>query len=371
MKILVNASNLKVGGALQVADSICVSLKNFPEHDFVVVLSERFDNTALRIRDYNNVTLYRYNISNSITTILFGRDLFLDKLVKDNEIECVLTIFGPSRWNPKVPHVSGFAIPHLVLGDSPFFRTLPICTRIKMKLYFDVVEWAFKRSTRCFYTENENISKRLRNKWSGYEITTITNYYNQIFDSPKKWNEINIPAFDGSSILCISANYPHKNLKISIDIARYLIKHYPMFKFRFVFTISDGAISIPKDLNEYFLLIGPVDISQCPKLYQSARVVLQPSLLECFTATYPEAMRMKVPIVTVDLEYARGLCENAAVFYSALDAEAAAKKIYELSTDETLRNEIVENGIKRLAQFDSFNDRARKIIDLCEKRVNK
>lgn len=37
-----------------------------------------------------------------------------------------------------------------------------------------------------------------------------------------------------------------------------------------------------------------------------------PSLLECFTATYPEAMRMERPIVTTDLAFAQGLCGEAA-----------------------------------------------------------
>lgn len=367
MKILVNATNLKTGGALQVADSICALLNDFPEHYFFVVLSDRLDTTAQRIQDYRNVTIYRYNISNSLGTILLGRDSFLDNMVRDNGINCVLTIFGPSRWNPKVPHVSGFAIPYLALGDSPYYQTLHLVNLIKTKLYFAIVEWAFKRSTKYFYTENEYISMQLKKKWHGYNITTITNYYNQIFDDPQKWVHIDIPQYKGISILCVSANYPHKNLTISIDIARYLKKRYPDFKFRFVFTLSEKAISIPDDLKEHFLLLGQIDISQCPKLYQSAGIVFQPSLLECFTATYPEAMKMGVPIVTTDLEYARGLCGNAAVYYSALNAEAAAERIYEVSMDEILRKTLVDNGNKRLAQFDTFKDRARKIITLCEK----
>ena len=50
MRILVNASNLKKGGGLQVADSVCGCLKQFTRHRFVVVLSRGLEGTAVRIK---------------------------------------------------------------------------------------------------------------------------------------------------------------------------------------------------------------------------------------------------------------------------------------------------------------------------------
>lgn len=41
MKFLINASNIKAGGGVQVADSICRALGQFEQHEFVVVLSSR------------------------------------------------------------------------------------------------------------------------------------------------------------------------------------------------------------------------------------------------------------------------------------------------------------------------------------------
>ena len=49
MNILINCSNLKNGGGLQVADSICGQLHRFPQHQFVVVLSTFLVATAERI----------------------------------------------------------------------------------------------------------------------------------------------------------------------------------------------------------------------------------------------------------------------------------------------------------------------------------
>ncbi|MBR1631280.1 MAG: glycosyltransferase family 1 protein, partial [Paludibacteraceae bacterium] len=61
---LINCSNLKRGGALQVADSICSQLNRYAEHQFVVVLSDALYNTGRRIAGYPNVEIHTHTIRN-------------------------------------------------------------------------------------------------------------------------------------------------------------------------------------------------------------------------------------------------------------------------------------------------------------------
>lgn len=366
MKILINASNLKLGGGIQVADSVCGQLNRFIQHEFVIVLSKYLTETKKRIDGYANVEVVDYDVRNSFATLVFGRDKFLDALVVNRAIECVVTIFGPSRWNPKVRHISGFAMSHLVLGNSPYFSLLHGVVKIKSLLKNKMLDMYFRRSTDEFYTENPYISDLLAKKWPSKTVYTITNYYNQVFDNPRAWKHVNLPKFDGTTLLCVSANYQHKNLGIARKIACYLRERYPLFRFRFVFTLSSNQYNVSDDLKEHFAFIGKVDVSECPSLYEQADIIFQPSLLECFTATYPESMRMKRPIITTDLEFARGLCGNAALYYSPLSAEQAAECIYRLSNDDNLKSQLVDAGQKQLAYFDNYSERAEKIISLCE-----
>lgn len=371
MNILVNASNLKLGGGVQVADSVICQLNRFSQHHFIVVLSDYLKTTALRISGYPNVDVVNYNINNSLNTLLLGRNSFLDNIVKTENIDCVLTIFGPSRWNPKCHHISGFAMPHLVLPDSPYFKLLHGIAKFKSALRLRFVEQAFKRSTKYFYTENIYISNILKHKWPNHHVETISNFYNQIFDHPDKWIKVNLPTFEGISMLTISANYPHKNLPIAVEIAKILNVKHPNFKFRFIITVDEEQIAIPQELSSNFLLIGKVDITECPSLYQQADITFLPTLLECFSANYPESMRMGVPIVTTDMEFARGLCGDSALYYSPLNAEEAADRIYKLSTNPKLRENLIENGKKKLLYFDNFEVRASKLIDYCERITSK
>ena len=86
MKILVNATNLKKGGGLQVADSVCVCLNRFPVHRFVVVLSRALEGTAVCIKGYPNVKVVRYDLPKTVRRVLTGRDKFLDGLVEESVV---------------------------------------------------------------------------------------------------------------------------------------------------------------------------------------------------------------------------------------------------------------------------------------------
>ena len=367
MVFLINASNLKAGGGLQVADSICEQLAHFKDHRFVVVLSHFLTRTYERIKNNDNVTVFRYDIPDSFQTIVLGRDKTLDRIVTENQVDAVMTVFGPSRWKPRVPHLSGFAFSQLVIPESPFFLRMSKMELLKWRLWSWVRKVSIKRSADCFWTENAFISERLKRLFKIKEVYTVTNYYNQVFDYPDRWQQsITIPIFDGITCLSVSSPGPHKNLGIIAGILRYLNRVYPGFTIRFVLTVRPENLPLPDDVRDSVICIGKVDISECPNLYQQADIMFMPSLLECFTATYPEAMRMGVPIVTTDLEFAHSLCGNAACYYEAEDEEAAAEAVYRVATDKEYAQQLVENGKRKLLSYDNYEQRAQKLIKILE-----
>lgn len=371
MNILINTSNLKAGGGLQVADSICHHLHKFEKHKFIIVLS-----TSLSyIQDLNKpnvIETYIYDIKNNFRTLIWGRDHFLDSLVDKHHIDGVLTIFGPSRWEPFCPHLCGFARGQLVFKDSPFYQIIEKKNAIKSFFIHKLIKYLYQRSTRYLFTENPYVTKQLTTLFKDKETFTITNYYNQVFDEPARWKSIELLPFSGVRILSIATPYPHKNLKIAIPVAYYLKKHHPHFNFRFVFSFEKKDYPpIPNELKNYFEFIGRIAIDKCPFLYQHSQICFQPSLMECFTAAYPEAMKMKTPIVTTDLAFARGLCGDAACYYDALNPEAAAEAIYKVATNEEYANRLIRAGEKQLETFDNYNQRAEKLINILEKIIYK
>ena len=363
MNILINASNLKQGGGIQVANSICMLLDKYPGHHFEVVLSNALASTKAIIEGYSNVSVSTYDIKNTLSSIVFHKDSFLGELVNERHIDVVLTVFGPSRWRPSVPHLCGFARAQILPMDTPYLRRIPLRERILNA----VVKRSFKFDSDYYWTENSSVTDLLERVFPKKRVFTISNSYNQVFDDPGKWNYHKLPDFNGATFLTVSNSYYHKNLPIAIKIAEVFQRDYPDFAFRFVFTIDESEFpAVDPNLRHHFEFIGKVDISECPSLYIQSDIMFQPSFLECFSATYPEAMKMGVPIVTTDLAFAHGLCGDAALYYQPLSADEAAKQIYRLANDNLLREQMKEAGYLQLNSFLNAEERCNRLIQILE-----
>ena len=115
--------------------------------------------------------------------------------------------------------------------------------------------------------------------------------------------------------------------------------------------------------------IGPVPPEEGPGLYAECDGMFLPTLAECFSASYPEAMAMEKPIVTTDLGFARSICGEAALFFEPKNAEAAAEQIIRLIGDEDLQQDLIEKGKRQLETFDTPRERAEKYLALCVRAI--
>lgn len=360
MIFLINCSNLKVSGGLQVAKSICEQLNQYQKHHFIVVLSTYINDEYIIACE--NVEVFKYNIPHNVKSVLIGRDAFLDGLVKEKNVDAVLTVFGPSLWRPRVPHLCGFARAQLLKEVNPNYHPT-----LKEIIIYKIWAWGFRKSSKVFYTENPYISNLLPGLIKGCKVYTVTNYYNQIYDTPELWKRTKIlPAFDGITCLSISGHMIHKNFEILPGVVDYLEDNYPAFRFRFVLTFDESEMHIPEHQRKHYLFIGKVDIDECPYLYEQSDIMFMPSLMECFTATYPEAMRMGKPIVTTDLDFAHSLCGSAACYYSSIDAHSASEAIIRVATNHLFASQLVENGKLQLNTFDNYKQRVEKLVEILE-----
>ena len=97
--------------------------------------------------------------------------------------------------------------------------------------------------------------------------------------------------------------------------------------------------------------IGPQPVTSGPALYKSCDALFLPTVLETFTATYPEAMCMQKPIITSDLDFARDICRDAAFYFDPTNSKEAAEAIISVADDKNLSNKLVEAGRRRLDDF--------------------
>jgi len=138
--------------------------------------------------------------------------------------------------------------------------------------------------------------------------------------------------------------------------------------YELVLTIPDNDL---KKLNnycdpKYIVNKGYVSPRDVPALYRDCDIVVSPSLLECFSALYAEAIFMKKPLIVSDFSFSREICKNAALYFDALSHHDLEAQVLKIERDASLRDKLSYNCTQILKEFPSSHDRARNYLKILD-----
>ncbi|SHG23061.1 glycosyltransferase [Dysgonomonas macrotermitis] len=369
MRLIVNTSSLFAGGGVQVALSFLEECKLYTENEYYVFVCTSI-NDQIDVSSYpDNFKFYLIERKNNVIKNILFLQKILSKLEKEINPDCVFTIFGPSYWTPKKPHLLGFATGHYIYPESPFFQKISAFDRIKWELKKRLHLFFYKRNAQFFHIETHDAKKRLAPFLgaSPNNIFVVSNTYSPFFNYPlKKENILRDKRENTIRFLILSAYYSHKNLDILNKVIP-ILREKGIDNVEFVTTLSREVYEekFTEDAKCYMYNIGPVLAKDCPKLYSECDFLFLPTLIECFSANYPEAMKMNKPILTSDLPFARGLCEDAALYFDSDNPEDISLKIINIIGDRQLQEKLVENGKRRLKDFLTAKERAGEYLKIC------
>jgi glycosyltransferase involved in cell wall biosynthesis len=370
MKILIDCSNLRVGGGIQVAISFISDLVKIRVDDEIVIfMSPEIKSSLKKISLPQNFSLLE--LSNEVYSNFFFRVIKLGKLERSIEPDVVFTVFGPSYHKSYCPKVVGFAIPYIVYSSSPFFWKLSVIKKIRYKILAKTKLFFFKKYSNALIFETDDARLSLINKIGDrINMYTVGNTLNSIFQDYEKWTS-NVSIIKTElDILCLSANYPHKNLDIIPDIIDEILNEQPYLSFKFHITAEMSDFGFSSFHNGYVNYIGRVELEDLPHLYSNMDIVFMPTLLEIFSTTYLEAMFMGVPLVCSDMSFARDICLDSAVFCDPINANDYARKILLVKSDESLKCSLIQNGKRNLRRYMKSMDRTYKYLEIIKKTAN-
>lgn len=373
MRILINTASNCTEGGVQVAKSIIEECLENADHEFFVVLSaalapffpyKKKGNVEFRSLSYRPVQrLYRFRSPSAD----------LQRFENQFRPDVVFTTSGPAYWRPRSPHLVGFNLAHNVYSDSPFFSGLAWPHRL---------EWITKKlSTRFFMlrdadawvVQTDDINLRLR-KWlkrdNVYTVSnTASSHYRDYALKPQP------SSLDRSSdapfkLLVLSSYFLHKNLELVNDICN-LMRDKGIVDIRFTMTLPEVEFHriIESKNREFVANVGKQLPQDCPQLYLDSDALFLPTLLECFSANYVEAMCMGRPIVTTDMGFARTVCQDAALYFQPLDAQNALDRILDLKNSRELYKTTVDAGRKQLPRFGTPKQRLEKYLKIFRELV--
>ncbi len=371
MKLIINTTTLSGTGVTQVAVSFLNECIAFPQNEYHVFLSKQVHAEIDMAKFPKNFSFYKFE-----GHPLYGLKGYrirkkLRSLEHGIKPDLVFSIFGPSCWTPKTKHVSGFANSYYVYPDSPFFKVISFRDRFRIKVMQIAHRFFLKRNGQYFICETDDMSQRLCNflKVNKSNVFTVSNTYNKYFET---FNDVQNACFlpprspDEYRFVTPASFDVHKNLVIINKVIPHITKALVKRNVKFVLTVNPILFEkhFSAEAKQYIINVGRISVTDCPQLYSECDALFLPTLIESFSANYPEAMRMSKPILTSHYSFAKSICADAALYFDPLDAKDVALKIENLLNNAELSQSLVSKGKKRLKVFGNPAERAKTYLDI-------
>jgi glycosyltransferase involved in cell wall biosynthesis len=269
----------------------------------------------------------------------------------------------------------GFANGLYLYGDLPYIKKLAFLDKIVFTLKKSYHRILLKNNADFYVVQTEEMKKRLASFLNISKNIIDVNYgsYHPIFE--RKISDLSLLPVKNDDefwFVTISSYYPHKNLDIINKILDILALKDINIKVKFILTLPDNIFKEKFNRNDDTLInVGPVELNECPYLYDKSDALFLPTLVESFSASYPEAMIMKKPILTSNYQFSRLVCDESALYFDPYDPNDIVDKIIQIISNKSLQERLVKNGILRVHEMPSFLDMTKKYLDICESYKSK
>ena len=327
MRVLINASNLHVGGGVAVASSFIHELAEdeaWAPRSLVQVSSEVFQNLrALGTRTSEFLDFECHDVVGI-------RGLVSRSRLERKKYDLVFTIFGPDyKFRGRVSTVTGLAQPWIVYPKNDAFMALSPLRKLLSRFKY-AMQIAFFRRSSALVVESAQIAEIVarRVKIEEHKIFVVNNAVDSVFRSSQRWEVLEMPAKRSTFRFGYPArNYPHKNIQILPEVRTLLRDKYGI-DIEIIVTLSDGEWQrLNSDSQRELVNVGPLSLSQLPSFYSQVDGVIFPSLLECFSAVPIEALACGKPLFASNRPFVRCEVGDYAYYFDPVDANDIAEII--------------------------------------------
>jgi glycosyltransferase involved in cell wall biosynthesis len=365
--IVINTAHQRFGGAIQVALSFIHECRNFPEHEYHVWVGQGVGKSLDTSVFPANFHFYHFDFGEIGFSVIRHIQKTLRKLENKIKPDAIIATSGPSYYHSSAPQIIGFNLPLYIYPESPFVRNLPWQKKLKLWLKKQVHFYYFKRDAMAYVVQTDDVGERVKKALNTNKVFTVTNNHSNFYLDESLVFPNKLPNRENNEFrfLTLTSYYAHKNLELIKEIIPILLKK-GLDNVKFVLSLKDEDFQRHIGAHPNIINVGPLKPQECPSLYRECGAMFLPTLAECFSASYPEAMIMRKPIMTTDLGFARSVCGTAALYFKPMNAHDAAMKIVELLSSHELQGILVKNGLEELKKFDTPQTRAQKYLEVCK-----
>ncbi len=322
---LVDASNLHVGGGVQVAASF------LNEVAALLVLDDVERGTIGRL-----TCIVSSEVAANLEPTTWSSNL--DIRIGDSSprrwvdfpqprYESVFTVFGPTyRRRRADKEIMGFARGLMIYPLSEV-RLPPAGLRERL---LDEIRWRRFGSADVLVTETEESAHRVRKRLTGIDVQVVENCVSRAVSDRSLWRRNPVLDRLDPEVLLLAAigrDYPHKNLDFLARLGPQL-ERFANRRTRFLVTLSTTEWARkPESFKRHCLNAGIVAQTELGPLYEACEATVFPSLLEISSATPLESVHLGVPLFVADIPSMRADFGEMAFYFDPWDARRAAEAI--------------------------------------------
>ncbi len=381
MRVLLDCSTSKMGGAKTYAEEFLRALGELPEKDPWLVFGPPGclrdwprARAGIEIRE-------RPSSQGSPAGTLLWLTRILPKIVAQERVSVVFAATGFGMINPACPQI-------LLVRNPVYFSDLYLSRARGPGLKFDLLarRWLSLRALRAsqaviFPTRAmQELVERHTPPSRGWHVVPYgcdTRMFHPGTADPE-----DLPAplrpFHGEFLLNVSHYCAQKNFTVLFQALGILRERGPIPRLALTTRLrpapncnfaEDSALIRRNQLSSDVVELGPVQRPATAALYRAARFFLFPSYVESFGPPLVEAMASGLPVLAADTSVNREICSDAALYADPFNPSAWADRVEQLLADAPLRRRLAEQGVSRARQFD-WGRHTAQIAGLCRELSN-
>ena len=372
MKFVVEGRGLTVGGGKVGVLQILPAMARQGRHEYVAYLPDIPEYAEL---DSPNLRVVLTPIASNLLVREWWLNARLRKICHDEKADGLLCLGNFAPHYPPVPTVIRLQNAFYIYQDASACRGLTLRERLIVK--YGREHYRHLADSVCVVVQTQAMKRQLllQSQISAANVVVIPDRGMRFPASSDRGANTRKGAPSPFTFLCVALYSPNKNLEVLVDAVKK-VRTLTSRPFRCMLTIDPHQHPAARKLlarieceavESHLVNAGSLPPEQLAATYGSADAFILPTLLESFGRPYDEAMNFELPILTSDRDFARERCRDAAIYFDPLDADSVARAMARVMEDVALRQRLVENGRRVLADSPSWDDIAARFVEVLER----
>jgi hypothetical protein len=145
MKIAINTSHQRFGGAIQVALSFINECKAFTQHEFFVWVGPGVRKSLIEAEFPTNFHFEHFDFGVISLKTTFEINRTMQAVEQRIKPDVIIATSGPSYFHSQAPQIIGYNLPLYIYPESPFVRQSSTSAKLKRWLKKQLHFYYFKR----------------------------------------------------------------------------------------------------------------------------------------------------------------------------------------------------------------------------------